>query len=218
MVLCRPEDPVWKKRRTEGRGMTEPYTAVLQTSHWWLLTTSKKNTFGFSVSRLFIEYHMFSQLMTVKKIISRWKGRIQLVKVLWRRGFLSLRCPRYVFYFSEQLCDSAPCSRVSVLSHAPPFIISSGKIPWLRLAWLLCLRWRWSSSDSSSRPVCCLPLVLQGRDLWEPVWWSELLRRLLLQSTTRSRSLSPSLRKTKWFAWGTWMPKRHEPQCLITLN
>ncbi|XP_075875950.1 sodium- and chloride-dependent GABA transporter 3-like [Nelusetta ayraudi] len=34
LVLCRPEDPVWKKRRTEeGRGMTEPYTAVLQTSH-----------------------------------------------------------------------------------------------------------------------------------------------------------------------------------------
>lgn len=52
-----------------------------------------------------------------KIIISRWKGRIQLVKVLWRRGFPSLRCPRCVFHCSEQLCDSAPCSRVSVLSH-----------------------------------------------------------------------------------------------------
>lgn len=94
-----------------------------------------------------------------------------------------------VFFILLTNSDSAACSRVSVLCHQT--IISSGKIPWLTLVWLLCWRWSSSSSDFSSRPVGCLRLVLQGRGLWEPVWWSEPLTRLLLQSTTHSRSLSP---------------------------
>lgn len=115
LVLCHPEDPVWKKRKTEeGSQMTESYTAVLQTSHWWLRTGAFliKIHLVTVVHVYLLSILCFLQQVTVKKERFSWKG-IQSVKVLWRRGFLSLRLSVLSFHFIQRLWQCTMLTSVS---------------------------------------------------------------------------------------------------------
>lgn len=148
-LLRRPEDPVWKRKTEEGSRMNESYTAVLQTSHWLLLTGAFQIKIHlFSVVHVYLLSITLSQQVTVKKMFS-WKGS-QSVKVLWRPVFFSLRCLCRALHFIEQLWQ---CTMFPRVSSKPPSYYFFWKNPMIEaclaplLAFEVVFFWLFFSSD-----------------------------------------------------------------------
>lgn len=114
LVLCRAEDPAWTKRETEEESrLAESYTAVLQTSNWFLTGAFEiKNTFGGLC--LFIEYYIYSQSVTLRKNVLKGSNPVgkSPVKVRFPRPSYCLCCVSF-FYFTEQLWQCIMCPSVS---------------------------------------------------------------------------------------------------------